>query len=92
MALNNLGIRYSALGRPDEALAPTEEAVAGYRELAADNPAHLPDLAMALTNLGNRYRELGRPDEALAPTEEAVARYRELAADNPAHRPAWPRR
>ena len=42
MALTNLGVRYRELGRPDEALAPTEEAVAGYRELAADNPAHLP--------------------------------------------------
>ena len=87
MALTNLGACYSELGRPDEALAPTEEAVAGYRALAADNPAHLPHLAMALTNLSNRYRELGRPDEALAPTEEAVAGYRELAADNPAHLP-----
>ena len=64
-------------------MTPTEEAVTGYRALAADNPAHLPNLAMALTNLGACYGEVGRRAEALAPTEEAVTGYRALAADNP---------
>ena len=45
MALNNLGIRYSEVGRRQDALAPTEEAVRLYRDLAAANPAFLPDLA-----------------------------------------------
>ena len=52
MALNNLGVHYrasSAAAR--EALAPTEEAVGIHRDLAAANPAFLPDLAVAL-NLG----------------------------------------
>ena len=86
-ALDNLGIRLSELGRRGEALAPTEEAVTACRELAATNPAYLPDLAGALNNLGNRLSEVGRRDEALAPTEEAVTLYRELAATNPAYLP-----
>ncbi|MGZ6574644.1 MAG: AAA family ATPase [Solirubrobacteraceae bacterium] len=74
-------------GHRQDALAPTEEAVMLYRELAAQSPAFLPDLAMALTNLGNRYAEVGRREDALAPTEEAVTLHRELAAQNPAFQP-----
>jgi tetratricopeptide (TPR) repeat protein len=83
-ALNNLGIRYSEVGRRQDALAPTEEAVEIYRALAQDNPAFLPDLASALNNLGNHYSEVGRRQDALAPTEEAVRLRRALAQDNPA--------
>ena len=82
-ALNNLGNRYSELGRRQEALAPAEEAVQLYRELAGGNPAFLPNLASALNNLGIRYSELGRRQEALAPTEEAVRIRRELAGRQP---------
>ena len=71
-ALNNLGNRYSEVGRRQDALAPAEEAVQLHRELAAANPAFLPDLATALNNLGIRYSEVGRRQDALAPTEEAV--------------------
>ena len=71
-ALNNLGIRYSEVGRRHDALAPAEEAVQLYRDLAAANPAFLPDLAAALNNLGIRYSEVGRRQDALAPAEEAV--------------------
>ena len=74
MALNNLGIRLNAVGRREEALAPTEEAVAIRRALAQANPAaYLPNLASALNNLGIRLNAVGRREEALAPTEEAVA-------------------
>jgi len=68
-------------------MAPTEEAVQLYRELAAGNPAFLPDLASALNNLGVFFSEVGRRQEAMAPTEEAVQLYRELAAGNPAFLP-----
>ncbi|MGZ6564617.1 MAG: AAA family ATPase [Solirubrobacteraceae bacterium] len=74
-------------GHRQDALAPTEEAVTLYRELAAQNPAFLPNLAMALNKLGNRYAEVGRRGDALAPTEEAVTLRRELAAQNPAFLP-----
>ena len=52
-ALNNLGIRLSGLGRREEALAATGEAVDLYRRLATARPdAFEPDLARSLTNLG----------------------------------------
>ena len=75
------------MGRPHEALALAEEVVSLRRELAAANPAFVPDLASALTNLGVRYSKVGRPHEALAPTEEAASLRRELAAANPAFMP-----
>jgi Tetratricopeptide repeat len=37
-ALDNLGVRFSELGRPADALPVIEEAVASYRELAAATP------------------------------------------------------
>jgi tetratricopeptide (TPR) repeat protein len=85
--LNNLGARYSAVGRRADAVAPTEEAVTLYRGLAAENPAFAPDLAGALNNLGACYSEVGRRADAVAPTEEAVTLYRGLAAENPAFAP-----
>ena len=92
MALNNLGGSYSEVGRRQDALTPAEEAVRLYRELAAGNPAYLPDLAGALGNLGGSYSEVGRRQDALTPAEEAVRLYRELAAANPAYLPNLARR
>ncbi|MBM5817567.1 MAG: tetratricopeptide repeat protein, partial [Cyanobacteria bacterium K_Offshore_surface_m2_239] len=60
-----MGLLLSAVGRRQEALAPTEEAQRIYRELAKTNPAFLPDLADSLNNLGIRLSELGRRQEAL---------------------------
>jgi tetratricopeptide (TPR) repeat protein len=82
--LNNLGNRYSEVGKRQEAVAPTEQALKIYRELAQTNPVFLPNLAGALNNLGNRYSEVGKRQEAVAPTEEALKIYRELARTNPA--------
>jgi len=74
----------SELGRPVDALPPTQEAVAIRRELAQVNPdRYRSNLADSLVNLGIRLSELGRPVDALPPTQEAVAIYRELAAANP---------
>ena len=85
MLLNNLGIRLSGVGRRQDALTPTQEAVTIYRELAKTNPtAYLPNLAASLTNLGIRLSEVGRRQDALTPTQEAVTIYRELAKTNPA--------
>jgi CHAT domain-containing protein/tetratricopeptide (TPR) repeat protein len=83
-ALKNLGTFLSGVGQKQEALAPTEEAVKIYRELAKTNPAILGDLARSLNNLGIHYSGLGRRQEALAPTEEAVKIHRELAKTTPA--------
>jgi tetratricopeptide (TPR) repeat protein len=87
MSLNNLGNRYSAVGKRQEALAPTEEAVSICRELAETNPAFLPGLAMSLNDLGNSYGEVGKRQEALASTEAAFTIYLELAETNPAFLP-----
>jgi nucleoside phosphorylase/tetratricopeptide (TPR) repeat protein len=81
---NNLGNRLSELGRREEALAATQEAVALRRVLAQRNPdAFQPHLAGSLNSLGNRLSELGRREEALAATQEAVEVYRVLAQRNP---------
>jgi len=73
MALNNLGNRYSEVGRRQDAIAPAEEAARLYREQAAENPAYLPSLAMALNNLGNRYSDIGTPERAETAWGEALA-------------------
>ena len=52
--------RLSDLGRREEALAASQEAVEICRRLAAARPdAFLPDLAMSLNNLGDRLSDLG---------------------------------
>ena len=82
--LTMLGWAFSALGRREEALRATEEAVRHYRTLAQENPqAFLPDLAMSLNNLGAMLSEVGRREEALRATEEAAGLYRTLAQENP---------
>jgi len=80
----NLGYALSALGRREEALLATQEAVEIYRQLAQENPqAFLPDLARSLNNLGYALSALGRREEALLATQEAVGIYRQLAQENP---------
>ncbi|WP_157437799.1 tetratricopeptide repeat protein [Actinoplanes subtropicus] len=70
-ALDNLGIRLAELGEYRPAHEATSEAVALWRALAADDPAHQPNLAQALTNLGNRLAELGEYRSAHEATSEA---------------------
>ncbi|MDX3559250.1 tetratricopeptide repeat protein, partial [Streptomyces europaeiscabiei] len=60
---NNLGVRYSEVGRRVDAVAPVEEAAGLYRALVEGNPAFVPDLAMALNNLGAFYSEVSRKAE-----------------------------
>jgi hypothetical protein len=85
IALGMTGYALSALGRREEALAATQEAVGHYRRLAEANPAaFLPDLATSLNNLGIGCLSVGRREEALAATQEAVAIRRRLAEANPA--------
>ncbi len=83
-ALGMLGYALAALGRREEALEATQEAVEHYRRLAEAHPeAFLPDLAGSLNNLGRDLAALGRREEALEATQEAVALYRELAQAHP---------
>ncbi len=83
-ALTNKSVQLAGLGRREEALAASEEAVTAYRELsAAQRDAFRPNLAAALTSQSVRLAELGRWEEALVASEEAVAIRRGLAAARP---------
>jgi tetratricopeptide (TPR) repeat protein len=78
------GIRLSNLGRSEEALAVSQEAVDIRRRLAQMRPdAFLSDLAGSLNNLGIRLSNLGRREEALAASQEAVDIRRRLAQMRP---------
>jgi tetratricopeptide (TPR) repeat protein len=82
--LTKLGVRLGRLGRREEALAASQEAVAIYRRVAETRPdTFLPDLAGNLNNLGNRLSDLGRREEALAASQESVAIRRRLAETRP---------
>jgi len=82
--LNNMGVVLSALGRREEALVATDEALRIRRQLGQARPdALLPDLAMSLINLGSELSDLGRREQALAATEEAVRVCRQLAQARP---------
>jgi tetratricopeptide (TPR) repeat protein len=79
-ALNNLSVDLSNLGRREEALAATSEAVEVYRRLAGVNPgAFEPDLALALWGFA-WVRAAGPVElpEALNATEESVVIYERL--------------
>ena len=84
-ALISLGVDLDGLGRHQEALAATEEAVSMWRSLAGSDPDHQHGLAAALTNLGAVLDGLGRHQEALAATEEAVSMWRSLAGSDSDH-------
>ena len=72
-SLHNRGSALAALGRHEEALAATEEAVAIRRALADECPAAFrPDLARSLNVLGDCYAALDQHDAALEAYEAAV--------------------
>ena len=71
-ALLTLGLRLAAVGRWQEALAPTEDGLKVFRELAKTNQVLQRALGASLMTLGMVLNELGRRQEALAPTEEAI--------------------
>ena len=83
-SLTTLSNRLAGLGRREEALAASQEAVTIRRELAAARPdAFRPGLATSLNKLAAGLARLGRREEALAASQEAASIYRELAAARP---------
>jgi len=81
---SNLGKRLSDLGRREEALQATEEAVVVYRALAERRPsAFFPNLVKSLSNRGAMLSALGRREEALQSVKEVVKAYRKLAEQDP---------
>ena len=82
--LENLGLRLSMLGRWEDAVMASTEAVALYRRLADTNRTEFePDLAGSLNNLSVLLSDLGLHRDALAATTQAVDIRRRLAAVNP---------
>lgn len=82
--LDNLGLRLSTLGRWEDAMMTTADAVGVYRRLAATNrTAFEPDLARALNNLSVMLSDVGLQRDALAASTQAVDIRRRLAAVNP---------
>ena len=84
MFLGNLGNRYTALDRPEQALQVIREKVSIYRELAEADPGrYRSDLAAAMDSLYPVYSTLNRPGDGLPAAEEAVAVCRELVETEP---------
>lgn len=72
-------VELSDVGRHQEPLAATEEAVAVLRRLGDAQPdAFLPDLAMSLDKQSRALAGLGRHEEAQAASDEATAIRRRL--------------
>ena len=70
----NLGMMLSNLGRREEALAATQEAVDIRRRLAQTRPdAFLPDLASSISVMSDVLAALDRHDEAARMATEALA-------------------
>ncbi len=77
--LNNMVISLVRIGRPEEALEASDEALPIARERAAfDRDDHLIDLARTLDARGAALEALGRFEEAIEASSEAVAAFREL--------------
>jgi tetratricopeptide (TPR) repeat protein len=83
--LINLAVDLFNVGRADEALAVSEEALDITRWLARKNPAATQsDLARVLTNKSQIMLALGREQESYAASAEAAQVNRQLAQASPA--------
>ena len=79
MSLHCISIDLANVGRHEEALAASEEAVEIGRRLLQTQPQILPDLATSLHSLAVRLSHFGRREEALARSQEALDIYTYLA-------------
>src|SRR5262249_60366487 len=72
-SLNNLGIRLSNLGRREDALAASQEAVDIRRRLAQTRPdAFLPDLARSISVMSDALAALDKHEEAARAATQAL--------------------
>ena len=82
--LNNLGNRYSYLGKRAEALEAAKRAVEIYERLAASNPdAFEPDLAMSYGALGNACRTFGEYEKSAKSFENGISTLKRLFTTYP---------
>jgi tetratricopeptide (TPR) repeat protein len=72
-ALGNIGLIYSDLGKPDEALKYHQDALAIDRKIGYEQ-----GIANQLGNIGLIYSSLGKPDEALKYLKDALAIHRKI--------------
>ncbi|MER5309088.1 tetratricopeptide repeat protein [Streptomyces sp. NPDC002773] len=85
-ALMRFGHCLALTGRPEEAVAVTEESAALFGRLAEAEPAGWEGMyAGALNDLGIWLSMLGRDHEALALGERSVAAWRRIVAADPVH-------
>jgi tetratricopeptide (TPR) repeat protein len=78
--LSNLGIQLSDVGRYEEALAASREAIGIFRRFPfAITEAMRSNFGLGLERLGNQLTSQGHPWEALEATEEANEIFRSLA-------------
>ncbi|NYH51372.1 tetratricopeptide (TPR) repeat protein [Nocardiopsis arvandica] len=83
-SLNNQAIRLGAVGRNEEALNSSTQAVKHYHTLVEQDPdTHLPNLAASLNNQATRLAALGRNEEALNSSTQAVKHYHTLVEQDP---------
>lgn len=81
-----LGDRLADLGRLDDALTTTKEAVDSWRQLVDTRPeAWRPQLARGLSKLGHRLMLTGRWDASVAASREAAVIFRQLVRERPFH-------
>ncbi|MER6096795.1 tetratricopeptide repeat protein [Streptomyces sp. NPDC001728] len=85
-ALARLGNCLALTGRPEEAVAVTEESAALFGRLAETEPARWEGMRVGLLNdLAIWLSLLGRHQEALAVGERSVAGWRLIVAADPVH-------
>ncbi len=84
VALDDLRVELTAIGRIDAALAAAHENVSVYRRLANENAStYRPRLAASLHIVGTLSSMSGRGDEAFAALRETQMIYETLSEDDP---------
>ena len=78
-SLNNVGLAYHALGKPQERLKYFGRALSMQEALYKGNH---PAVAASLNNVGSAYQELGKPQEGLKYLERALAMQEALYEGN----------
>lgn len=82
-----IGLMISKVGRCQEALTPTEEALKITLKLAKSNLAFLPNLAGCLNNSSSLQLQLGQPEIAGRAYEESIAILKMVGP--PTDKPPW---
>lgn len=72
-AFGNIGLIYSNLGKPDEALKYIKDALAIYRKIGYEQ-----GIAICFSNIGLIYSKLGKIDEALKYLKNALAIHKKI--------------